>query len=462
MAKVKSISTILLGCIAVLGGLFVFSRTASVAQAQRLNIPSTGTSSASGLSGMSPAPTAMTPSVATPNYYNSSAGSYAPSTYGSAPATSTYNATTSPYGSYNAATASPYSVAPASPYGTAPSITSPYPNASTMSSVPVTQGSVAGPVATFQNNAVVPPTTWDPYAPPGSVAAPSLLPTDAYPVVPTMDFTQVNEWRQKFLDEVRIDYYFIPARGSKRFGTNDLELSSTFAFPFLYNEKTPLKVTPGFAFHWWEGPMGSDVPSSMTSLPPRVYDAYIDTAWNPQPTPWFGGELCFRVGVYTDFQRVTTESIRYTGQGLAVITFSPVLKAKLGIVYYDRVKVKLLPAGGLVWTPNENVRFDILFPNPMFSRRMTTMGTTDLWLYLRGEYGGGSWAITPQFPADAPMDQYDYNDLRAALGCEFDNVTGLDALVEVGVSFERELVSRFADQQYNPSTTIFLRVGVTR
>lgn len=451
MKEFRSISIIVMVVSLVLLGQMV-----SIAQAQRLNIPSTG---------MSPAPTAMTPSVADP--YAPSVGTYGSSpygattpSYGSAP--STYAAPNSTYG----ATTSPYNAAPASPYGASSNITSPYPGGGMISTVPVQSGSVAGPVPTFQSQVVAPPPTWDPYAPPGSVQSSSILPADYYPVIPTMDVGAATERMQKFLDELRLDYYYLPARGSKRFGTNDLDLSASFAFPFLYNADTPIYVTPGFAFHWWEGPIASpsQLPpdSSLNYLPPRVYDAYLDTAWNPQPTPWFGGELAFRIGVYSDFRQITAESIRYTGHGFMVVTFSPALKAKLGIVYYDRIKIKLLPAGGLVWTPNENVRFDILFPNPMFSRRMTTMGTTDLWLYLRGEYGGGSWVLTPDASVyDFGMDQYDYNDMRAALGVEFNNLNGFDALVEAGVAFERQLVVRSTDEEFSPSTTVFLRVGVT-
>ena len=357
----------------------------------------------------------------------------------------------------------PYNVAPASPYSASP-ISTPYPGV-TSPTVSVDPNNVS----VFQNQGTLPPPGWDPYASPGATTNPTLLSPDYYPEVPTLDFAKANEWRQRLVDELRLDYYFLPARGSKRFGTNDLDLSTRIAIPFPYNKETPFLVTPGFAFHWWEGPISNQLAwtSPMSHLPPRVYDAYLDTAWNPQiPGTEISGELCFRIGLYTDFRKITGESIRYTGQGLGVIRLSSALKAKLGIVYYDRVKVKLLPAGGFVWTPNKDVRLDILFPNPMFSRRMKALGTVETWLYLRGEYGGGSWFLTPTTPAgmtpEFSPDQYDYNDMRAALGIEFDRDTGLNALVEVGISFERELVPRYDGSEFSPSTTIFLRAGLTR
>jgi len=196
-------------------------------------------------------------------------------------------------------------------------------------------------------------------------------------------------------------------------------------------------------------------------LPPRVYDAYLDAAWNPQPTPWLGGELSFRIGVYSDFTRVYDDSIRFQGKGLAVLSFSPSLKLKAGVWYLDRIRVKLLPAGGLVWTPSSDVQFDILFPNPKFTKRITTIGTTDWRVMLRGEYGGGNWTVrrtTPLIPGDPDtMDNIDYNDLRVATGLEFDRTGGIHGMLEVGVAFDREIIFRSGlPEKYFPTTTVFL------
>ena len=132
------------------------------------------------------------------------------------------------------------------------------------------------------------------------------------------------------------------------------------------------------------------------------------------------------------------------------------MKLKAGIVYLDRVRVKMLPAGGLVWTPNQDWRFDILFPNPRVSRRMCTTGVSDWWLYARGEYGGDSWVVS-----EPGADQVDYNDLRVALGIESVRRGGGNFLFEVGIAFDRELRAR--SDRDNPTKvpdTFFLRAGL--
>ncbi|MBN1589129.1 MAG: hypothetical protein JW888_06420 [Pirellulales bacterium] len=335
---------------------------------------------------------------------------------------------------------------------------------------PVISGEVAGPLPTVGGTVVTPAPNWDPYAPPGvtqspsplsgASQAPTLLPQDYYPPVPALPDTGRL---QRLIDELRLDYDYLAPRGSKSFGTNDLELSATFAFPFLYNQETPLFITPGFAFHWWQGPNGPDLPPGLLSnMPARVYDAYLDAAWNPQiPGTPVGGELAFRVGVYSDLDRVTGESLRYTGHGLMVLSLSPAFKIKAGVVYLDRVRIKILPAGGIVWTPNPDTQFQILFPNPRIARRLANYNTTEWWLYCRGEYGGGSWIIKPD-GVPGPLDQVDYNDLRFAIGLEFDRMDKIGGLVEVGTAFDRELVVRSTGDKYSPSTTIFLRAGLIR
>ena len=273
--------------------------------------------------------------------------------------------------------------------------------------VPVTPGSVPGPLP-YGSGVQPPPANWDPYAPPGSMQSPALFPQGSYPASPTNpaypstppvipSFGGMTERVQRFLDELRLDYVYVSPLGDKKFGTDDLDLSASFAFPFFSTgtcrslsrpasrftggtaRRRPVRRRPGFSRRCRRGC------TTPISTPGGI----------PQVTPWFGGELDFRIGVYSDFSKVTTESLRYTGRGLVVLTFRPAVKVKAGIFYLDRIRVKILPAGGIVWTPNSDVRFDILFPDPKIARRLTTIGNTEWWLYARGEYGGGSWTVTP-------------------------------------------------------------------
>ncbi len=317
------------------------------------------------------------------------------------------------------------------------------------------------PTATLNGTIQPLPPGWDPYAPPGG-APPALFPEDPYLQYsgPTNGTSTGGTYAtmRRLLDELRFDYVWIPGTSPDELGVHDVELSATFAIPFLYNTETPLLVTPGFAIHYWNGPV-SVPPAPTADLPAQTYDAYLDAAWNPQLTTWLRAELAVRVGVYSDFEKVVDESIRLQGRGMMMMIFSPSMEIAVGVWYLDRNSVKLLPAGGVIWTPNPDTRFEILFPNPKLARRLSDYGNTQWWWYLRGEYGGGNWTVRR---TSGIIDEVDYNDIRAAFGVEFIRLNGLTGLFEIGVAFEREVVYKLAPPpKFTPNTTVFLRAGLT-
>ncbi len=360
----------------------------------------------------------------------------------------------------------------------APAFTTPAPvysapPASTYAPAPAP--SYSAPPATFQGT-VTPAPAWDPYVdpsqmpggtpyyqPPQGAAAqpPALFPGSGGPSVfqpggyayNRADGT-VGAWPRLF-QEIRGEYTWLANIGDEEdeLGINSVAASATMAFPFFYDQ-APLLITPGGAIHWFNGPE-STAPGS-PDLPPRVYDLYLDTAWKPVITPWLSADIGARVGVYTDFEHTSSDSIRVMGRGLGVLTFSPTLRVALGAIYLDRVDVKFLPAGGFIWTPDEDTRYDILFPNPKLARRWTTIGTTEWWYYFAGEYGLGSWTIDR---TDGSGDQVDVNDIRIIAGLEWFALSGTRGVFEVGYVFDRKLVYK-SGQELSLDDTVMLRAGV--
>ena len=325
----------------------------------------------------------------------------------------------------------------------------------------VTPPYAPGATATLQGN-IQPPSMWDPYATPGCQSQ-GLLPQDpCLPSSQAMTFPTPSGTIAKvkrFFQGASMEYVWMPGNGPQELGINDVELSATFALPFFYNPDSPLYVTPGFAAHYWNGPSVALVPAP-SDFPPRTYDAYLDAEWNPQINQVLGGELSFRVGVYSDFTKVVNESLRYQGRGVMVLSLSPNMQVKAGVEYLDRQRIKLFPVGGLVWSPSPDYRFEIVFPDPKLAVRLQSFGNTDWWLFFRGEYGGGSWTIKGVAPGETDLlAQRDYNDTRAAVGVEFDSASRADGFFEVGVAFEREI---YGDgiRIRTPNPTVFAGAGL--
>ena len=221
---------------------------------------------------------------------------------------------------------------------------------------------------------------------------------------------------------------WLPGGGNRGLGISDLETSMTLGFPFPTPE-SPLLVTPGFAVHYLDGM--TDV-----GLPPRLFDAYAEFRWLRRLTPEWGIDVAVTPGVFSDFRQSDSQALRITGHVVAARTWTPTLTLVLGGTYLDRPDVPFLPVCGLMWTPNPDVKFDLVFPKPKISRRVYFCGACGAdvqdWVYIGGELGGGTWAIER---ADGAGDVYSYRDIRVFLGVERKAFRMVSARFEVGYVF---------------------------
>jgi hypothetical protein len=262
----------------------------------------------------------------------------------------------------------------------------------------------------------------------------------------------------RFIQDVRLRHTYLHGGNDVNdLGINDTEVAVTFTVPNFFTTGQPLFISPAFALHLWDGPI-----SPPSDLPPSAYSAYLDFQWASDPKLQIGAELGVRVGAYSDFNTLSDESLRIQGLGLGVFRLTPALTFKIGAMYLDRNKIKILPAGGLLWTPTPQVRFDIFFPQPKLSAYLTTVGKYELWWYLAGEYGGGAWTIERAASAGGGSDAIDINDIRASAGLEWNGPRGLTGFFEAGFVFRREVVYVVdPSDTFDPGDTFMLRAGVS-
>jgi hypothetical protein len=386
----------------------------------------------------------------------------APNPYGVAPAqTPTYGAPAPTY------TAPPTSglPAPTGPYSSAPVSTPPFTSA---------------PAPTYSPAAVGPPPAFDPYTSGGSITpAPPVAAPYGYTPPPGMPYPQQpappyqpapydiqpsgeGYWAktQRLLQEISFEYTFLAGNSSSsnQFGVDEAEISATFAFPMFGNIETPLLVTPGFQTDWLDGPASGPPLSGGPDLPPRLYAAYLDFAWFPHCNEWLGGEFGLQPGIWTDFHNVNSDSIRILGRALGTVALSPTLDVRFGVIYLDRVDIKILPAGGFYYRPTPDWDMYLVFPNPKVRKFLTAVGNTKWYGYAAGEYGGGSWTVERQ----EGDDRIDYNDIRVIGGLEWETQTHIRGHVEAGFVFDREIVFVSGDPpNFKPDNTIMLRAGVS-
>ena len=251
---------------------------------------------------------------------------------------------------------------------------------------------------------------------------------------------------------------------------HDIFVSTTLAFPNFLWSGQPWFVSPGFGLHLWSDP--ADPAAPRPALPPRAYSAFLDLGWKSDPHHIVGVELSSRLGIFSDFDRVESDSFRPKGVALLRYNVTPNLAVKAGIEYLNRADIKLLPAGGFLWTPNPQTRWDIYFPQPKLATYLTTLGTREMWWYVAGEYGGGVWTVTlddaqPLVPGLQPARTLmDINDIRVMLGVELNRPGGSGIgqggmFIEAGYVFRREVILvAFPDESFRVSDTFMLRGGI--
>ena len=265
---------------------------------------------------------------------------------------------------------------------------------------------------------------------------------------------------QRFLQEIGLEHTWVFGdKDPEDFEIHRADIYSTFAIPmpaYVNSLNSPLLITPGFAVSFLEGPNGLAAAMG-PELPPRLYDAYLDAAWYPQFTQGLGAELGVRTGVWSDFDHIDSDSVRFLGRGLVKVALSPQAEILFGVVYLDRLRIKLLPAGGVYFRPTPEWDMYIVFPNPKIRKHMSTVGNTEWFWFVAGEYGGGSWSVD----RSGIPGRVDINDIRLTAGFEFETVNQIRGHIEIGYVFDREVI--FADSSmtpvFKPDDTFMLRTG---
>lgn len=367
----------------------------------------------------------------------------------------------------------PTTTAPFDPYSgaanTAPSLgSSVYPN----SAAPAGYGAPAGntgiaPYPGSNGNILSGSPTMAPYGQNPYGQPPGVYPSNGYPgSTPPSLYPNGSNWTTpipwttttatRFLTP-RIRYSWVDGgSAADDLGINDFDFSVVAAFPNFLFSTQPLYVAPSFSLHLWQGPY-----EPVGELPAQAYSAFLDFGWSTDPSKPIGGDIGFRPGVFTDFETYNKYSWRFMGQGMFRIQATPTVNVRGGVVYIDRNDIKLLPAFGVLWTPNAQTRFDIFFPRPMLSQYLTTAGNHDLWWYIGAEYGGGAWTVEE---SAGDTNRIDINDIRVSLGLEFGQSAALQqgrrtGFFEVAWVTAREVYYVYGAHQGDLKDSFMLRAG---
>lgn len=264
-------------------------------------------------------------------------------------------------------------------------------------------------------------------------------------------FNQPGTWITR--KSTKLSATWLPA-GDNDIGWTDFDLRMKLAFPSLEN----LTVQPGFQLHFIDGPTRTDLPESL-------YGTQVELRWKQQVSRPFWFEVALTPGVYSDFEQSGGDAFRLKAQGLAFFAFSYETQVVAGLYYLDRFDINYLPIFGLIHSPREDIKLNLVFPAPKIAMRVWQGGLSgEWWAYLSGEFGGGSWAVERVpgvLPGRRRNDRIAYRDWRLMLGLERKTGDGTTMFLETGYVFQRQLEYRSGRGDFDPDDTAMLRVGVS-
>ena len=217
-----------------------------------------------------------------------------------------------------------------------------------------------------------------------------------------------------------------------------------------FGEARQLTGTFELGLHLFDGPNRTDLPS-------KVFDVGLGVGWRDQIDESWAYEIAVAPGVYADFEGSARDGVRILGHGIVWYGSSPESLWALGVASLDRETIAVLPVVGVVHRPDDMTRLELIFPRPKLARRLGSGDDFQRWLYVSGEYGGGSWAIERYTDED---DVLTLNDLRLIAGIEWlDRENGPGTFLEIGYVFDREVRYRSGRGDYDPSDALMLRMG---
>lgn len=261
--------------------------------------------------------------------------------------------------------------------------------------------------------------------------------------------------RNGFYQKARFTATELPQFDFYNIGWTDLRTDVVTALPFFTREN-PIIITPSYEIHFLDRPIGFD-------LPPRLHDAAIDFhIFRVFDNHWIA-DFAVQPGLYADDHSFdSSDALRFTGRAISVYAPTINLKYALGVTYLDGGWAKVVPVAGVIYKPDDDTEYQLVFPTPRISKRLpwtNIPGKDERWMYLAVEYGNQAWAFEQD---DGTPDVLASRDYRLILGVERKVVGGLSHRCEIGYVFNRDIkIASVSGNDISMDDTLLARVGIS-
>lgn len=218
------------------------------------------------------------------------------------------------------------------------------------------------------------------------------------------------------------------AHGADGFGLTELSLNRTWSFSWP-DERKPFQITPGIGVHFLSG-------ADSLNLPNAVYDVSLNLSWRVLELAHGGVSVGVTPGYYGDFRTISDETFQVTGWVTGDLQLGPHWSLVGGVAVVRQLQSSWLPVGGVIWSPTDDWQLEFLIPRPRIARRIHQTEERDVWGYVVGQFGGGSWAVDDGSGGNQLLS---YSDLRLVAGLNVWRSSGREISCEIGYVFSRDL-----------------------
>lgn len=239
----------------------------------------------------------------------------------------------------------------------------------------------------------------------------------------------LQKFRNGMLQGVTVVGGYLHDDGPESIAMSSMDLSATLAFP-MGSFDNLLMVTPFFRADYLTA-------SPALDLPAELYETGARFFWKKKIDERFGILGIVTPAVRTDFNN-SEDALRIFGLGLLTWQMRPgTLMVSGGLIHTGRDDFPILPAAGLLWTPDNNWKFDLQFPSPRISCRLSRDGDcSETWGYLSGVFGGNTWSVQTASRGDTQLTLRDY---RLMVGLEHVQTENRSIFTEFGLVFGRSI-----------------------
>lgn len=260
------------------------------------------------------------------------------------------------------------------------------------------------------------------------------------------DADKTPEWPAKESVEFQDWLGYNSAQGDTTWlAGSDFGMFSIESFPTLELGKNSALMF-GTGFHFLNGPVAPD-------MPPRLFDFQMAYQARKPHSSRTILDLKIGVGVFSDFEGSARKGVRFPGHAVGYYQWNCDFVSVFGIEVLDRDDISVLPVGGILWRPQDDLIYELVFPRPKIRLRLDSGRA----MYIGGEIGGGTWAIKrTDFVNENTNDNATYRDLRVTFGMmQFG--TDSDGVLELGWAFDRRLEFRSSRGDRNFDSAFILR-----